>query len=768
MTRRLLTAFLLVVAGGIAVRGYVLLGDRWPAGSIVMNLQLGPSGPLLDGSVDFNASAEAALATWNTYINTPRFAAVRNSGTAIGPANGANNVLFSNSVYGMAFGSSTLAVTMWWDSGTTRTESDVIFNNAFPWDSYRGPLQPVPGGTLIDFRRVALHEFGHVLGLGHPDQSGQMVAAIMNATISDLDHLTPDDIGGAVALYGSAGVPTASSVSPSSGVGASQTFALQYGDTAGAADLSSLWVWFNATFASTTANSCLLSYSRSANTLFLMNDAGTQFLPGAAIGGGAVLQNSQCSVALGSSTAVASGTTLTLNLAMTFATRFSGAKNVFMYAANDGNSSGWQTRGTWTVPAALPTVVTADVVAPSTGTGLNETFGFQYTDTAGAGDLASAWVWFNASFAASSANSCLIFYNRTANTLSLMNDGGTQFLPPVPLGSVGALANSQCRITLGGSSTATASGPSLTLNLAMTFAAGFGGAKTIFMYAASGSGATSGWQTRGLWTVQAMAPPALCRDFNCDGAPDLIWQHQATGQLASWLMQGTTHVSTGVFSPSGVADLRWQVVGVADFDGDGQTDLLWRHAATGQLAVWLLQGTSLLSTRVPNPGSVDISWKIEGVADFDGDGRPDLLWRSTTTGQLVVWYMLGTNLRNAVVLNRALPDSTWAVAGLADFDGDARPDILWQNRASGAMAVWYVQGANVPSDATLSPGVVADVAWRIAGVADFNGDGRPDLMWQNMTTGYLGIWFMNGVTAQSFQTLPITVAPNVWRIAAVH
>jgi len=758
MTRRLLTAALVVICCGTALHGYVLLGDRWPAGSIVMNLQLGPSGPLLDGSADFNAVAEAALATWNTYINTPRFAAVRNSGAAIAPANGANNVIFSNSVYGMAFGSSTLAVTIWWDSGATRTESDVIFNTAFAWDSYRGPLQPGLGGTLIDFRRVALHEFGHVLGLGHPDQSGQTVSAIMNATISDLDHLTADDIAGAVSLYGSAGVPTTNAVSPGSGTGTAQTFALQYVDTAGATDLSAVWVWFNATFAATTASSCLLSYSPSANTLFLMNDAGTQFLPGGAVGSAAALQNSQCSVALGSSTAVASGTTLTLNLAMKFATGFSGAKNVYMYAATAGSSSGWQARGTWTVPAALPTVVTADVVAPSTGTGLSETFGLQYSDTAGAGDLASAWVWFNSTFAASSANSCLIFYNRPSNTLSLINDAGTQFLPPVAIGGPGALANSQCRITLGGNSTAAASGPSLTLNLAMTFAAGFSGAKNIFMYAGSAGGATSGWQTRGLWTVQAPALPAVCRDFNCDGSPDLIWQQQTTGQLASWLMQGTTHASTGVFNPSGVAD----------FDGDGQTDLLWRHTATGQLAVWLLQGTSLVAVRVPNPGSVDPSWKVEGVADFDGDSQVDVLWRSATTGQLVIWYMQGTNLRNAAVLNRALADSTWAVAGVADFDGDSRPDILWQNRASGLLAVWYVQGSSVTSDAVLSPGTVSDVAWRIAGVGDFNGDGRPDLLWQNMTTGYLGIWFMNGVTAQSFQTLPITVAPSVWRIAAVH
>jgi hypothetical protein len=56
-----------------------------------------------------------------------------------------------------------------------------------------------------------------------------------------------------------------------------------------------------------------------------------------------VRQNSQCSIAMGSSTTVAvSGTTLTLNLAMTFKPAFAGAKSIFAFAANPGGvNSGW-------------------------------------------------------------------------------------------------------------------------------------------------------------------------------------------------------------------------------------------------------------------------------------------------------------------------------------------------------------------------------------------------------------------------------------------
>ena len=58
-----------------------------------------------------------------------------------------------------------------------------------------------PAKLLCDLFRVTLHEFGHVLGLDHPDQAGQTVKAIMNSRVSDVDNLTTDDVYGAQALY---------------------------------------------------------------------------------------------------------------------------------------------------------------------------------------------------------------------------------------------------------------------------------------------------------------------------------------------------------------------------------------------------------------------------------------------------------------------------------------------------------------------------------------------------------------------------------------
>jgi hypothetical protein len=189
----------------IPALAFNLSGQRWPNGQVVMQLQLGPTnGPLLDGATSWGAVAEDALSIWNSNLTNVRFSVVRDSTAAIARGNGLNNVFWSSTVYGDAWDSRTIGITLsMYDPRTSRySESDVIFNNTVEWNSYRGPLRTAsPGVNLNDFRRVALHEFGHALGLNHPDDIGQSVSAIMNARSSNTDTLSGDDIAGGRAIY---------------------------------------------------------------------------------------------------------------------------------------------------------------------------------------------------------------------------------------------------------------------------------------------------------------------------------------------------------------------------------------------------------------------------------------------------------------------------------------------------------------------------------------------------------------------------------------
>jgi hypothetical protein len=178
----------------------------WPNGNVQMQLQLDTTpltSPLSDGSTSWGQVAQAALSDWNSHIAKVQFVGVANSTAPIAQGNSINNVYFSDMVSGEAWQSGVVGQCLYYWSGNTRIEADVVFNSGVAFDSYRGDLRYQSNNEPInDFKRVALHEFGHALCLDHPDTNGQTVAAIMNSVASDTDDLTADDIAGAQSAYG--------------------------------------------------------------------------------------------------------------------------------------------------------------------------------------------------------------------------------------------------------------------------------------------------------------------------------------------------------------------------------------------------------------------------------------------------------------------------------------------------------------------------------------------------------------------------------------
>ena len=177
----------------------------WKPGTVPMNLKMpAPPTPLTDGT-DYNTSVQAAMQAWNGLIGTVQFTSQIQSSTSYTNGNRINEIVMDSKMGGQAFGSNVLAVTLSYTSGNSRTEADIVFNTAYSWDSFRGPLSSRAG--KLDIQRVAIHELGHVLGLDHPDQASppQAVSAIMNSRISSIDTMTADDIAGAQILYGAPG-----------------------------------------------------------------------------------------------------------------------------------------------------------------------------------------------------------------------------------------------------------------------------------------------------------------------------------------------------------------------------------------------------------------------------------------------------------------------------------------------------------------------------------------------------------------------------------
>ena len=152
---------------------------------------------------------------------------------------GINTVAFSNALMCQGLGDA-LGVASQWAVGGKIVEADILFAENAIWDLYEGELlflhngrlakwnelPPGPVTPVEDFYRVAAHEFGHVVGLDHPNDVGQRVRAVMNQAFSssieevflfESDRIAPDDIAGAHAVPYTPPLPKTLSVAVSGG-----------------------------------------------------------------------------------------------------------------------------------------------------------------------------------------------------------------------------------------------------------------------------------------------------------------------------------------------------------------------------------------------------------------------------------------------------------------------------------------------------------------------------------------------------------------------
>jgi surface antigen len=164
----------------------------------------------------------------------------------------------------------------------------------------------------------------------------------------------------------------------------------------------------------------------------------------------------------------------------------------------------------------------------------------------------------------------------------------------------------------------------------------------------------SGWQVAGTG------------DFDGDGDADVLWRNSISGDTHIWKINGATmtRLTSAVLDivPPGSG---WQVAGTGDFDGDGVDDILWRNTITGDTHIWEIdpatmtrKTSAILDVVPPNSG-----WQVAGTGDFDGDGDTDILWRNTINGATHIWKIDSATMtrQSSAVLDVVPPNSGWQV-----------------------------------------------------------------------------------------------------------
>jgi hypothetical protein len=156
---------------------------------------------------------------------------------------------------------------------------------------------------------------------------------------------------------------------------------------------------------------------------------------------------------------------------------------------------------------------------------------------------------------------------------------------------------------------------------------------------------------------------------------------------------------------------------------------------------------------------------MAGICDFNGDGRADILWREDC-GLTIDWLgqangSFADNYLNSIV---NIPNN-WTIAGIGDFNGDGRDDILWRDD-TGLVVDWLGQAGGGFADNYLNSVVNVPLAWQVAAIGDFNGDGRDDILWRN-DNGTIANWLgqANGGFADNYTNSSFFI-PTSWHVQA--
>ncbi len=221
-------------------------------------------------------------------------------------------------------------------------------------------------------------------------------------------------------------------------------------------------------------------------------------------------------------------------------------------------------------------------------------------------------------------------------------------------------------------------------------------------------------------------------DFNQDGNQDILWRNPSGGAPIVWFMNSRTLVSYQQVGSISVTS-GCSINGVGDFNQDGSPDILWRLQRNGLPIIWYLNNTTYLTYRyldltAGGITSVSSLWQINGVGDFNQDGSPDILWRNPTGNSLPrIWYMNNyTYISWQTVQNvpASSVSSNYLINGVADFNSDGYNDILWRRSSNGLPIVWYLNQQTYISYTLLQNLPVNSVSsiFQLEGAANFGAE----------------------------------------------
>ncbi len=243
-------------------------------------------------------------------------------------------------------------------------------------------------------------------------------------------------------------------------------------------------------------------------------------------------------------------------------------------------------------------------------------------------------------------------------------------------------------------------------------------------------------------------------DFDGDGHQDILVLGPSATDGEVLLLNNADNT----FSPAGSqrfapADDRTREAAVADFNHDGKLDFVQVRASTGDIVVWLNNGSGVFtadnSVRVPGTQTI-------AVTDLDRDGWADLIVAGGSATDTIHVYR--NDRSGHLVHQRSFAAGPVVQLAAADFDGDADIDLLaitgtsadtlWTNNGSGAFTATALDWTSYNATAA------AQIA-----VADLNADGAADVAipQSSRITFWTPAHFFRGFTKTLLEATSVTL-----------
>ena len=248
-------------------------------------------------------------------------------------------------------------------------------------------------------------------------------------------------------------------------------------------------------------------------------------------------------------------------------------------------------------------------------------------------------------------------------------------------------------------------------------------------------------------------------DLNGEGRSGLVFFDKATDDVAVWLMNGNTIVR-GVSVAKG--PVNYGIAVVADLQHTGRAQIIWSNGSTRYGAWSIAWSADNTPTTTGTWFSLPANYPVLVCADFDGDGLLDVVQFNPANGAILIAKNNGSlNFTTQFTTNVS---SRWALIGAADLNGTGHPQLIWRDTISGTVAAWVFSPTRVFQPVQYPVFAVPALSWNIKGIGKVDATPGEGLIWHNAQSGAVAFWKMN--TNGNFTGSGLSSAGAPWQIAA--